>query len=559
MRKRLLSAVLICILLAILPASAWAQNYSFTLEQQTINAYINDDGTVALDYVLVFSNDPGASPIDFVDVGFPNPYYNLGEVTAEVNGQPVRNIEDSPYVDYGVALDLGDRAIRPGETGQVHVYVPNVRNLFYTDETEENYAAMQISSTWFDSDFVHGDTDLSVTIHFPPGVQPAEPRWHAAPAGFPEEPDTGFDSQGRIVYTWRNPDARGDRGYVFGASLPQSYIPATVVQTPPQPGLLESLGIDPEAVIGFTVCGGILGFIFLITAIAVAADRRRKLQYLPPKVSIGGHGIKRGLTAVEAAVLLETPMDKVLTMILFGVLKKGAAEVEAREPLELNVLEPLPDSLRTYEKDFLEAFETKDKRKVRRELQDVMVNLVKSVATKMKGFSKRETVAYYRDIMERAWGEVEAADTPEVKSQKFDEYMEWTMLDREFDDRTQEVFRHGPVFVPVWWGRYDPGYGGRTATGPARTTTPTPSAGRGGTSLPTLPGSDFAVTMVSGIQNFSSNVVGNVTDFTSRITNRTNPPPPPSRSGGWSSGGGSSCACACAGCACACACAGGGR
>ena len=46
------------------------------------------------------------------------------------------------------------------------------------------------------------------------------------------------------------------------------------------------------------------------------------MQYMPPKIAIEGHGIKRGLTAVEAAILMEQPLDKVMTMILFGVVKK---------------------------------------------------------------------------------------------------------------------------------------------------------------------------------------------------------------------------------------------
>jgi len=47
------------------------------------------------------------------------------------------------------------------------------------------------------------------------------------------------------------------------------------------------------------------------------------MQYLPPKISIEGKGIKRGLTAVEAGILLEEPLDKILTMILFGLIKKN--------------------------------------------------------------------------------------------------------------------------------------------------------------------------------------------------------------------------------------------
>ena len=65
------------------------------------------------------------------------------------------------------------------------------------------------------------------------------------------------------------------------------------------------------------------------------SNSRRKRQYLPPKISIEGHGIKRGLTAVEAAILLEEPLDKIMTMILFSVIKKNAAEVITRDPLEI--------------------------------------------------------------------------------------------------------------------------------------------------------------------------------------------------------------------------------
>ena len=72
--------------------------------------------------------------------------------------------------------------------------------------------------------------------------------------------------------------------------------------------------------------GGIAGLIVW----GINSDRRRKLQYLPPKIAIEGHGIKRGLTAVEAGILMEETMDKIMTMILFGVLKKNAATVTSR-------------------------------------------------------------------------------------------------------------------------------------------------------------------------------------------------------------------------------------
>jgi len=188
----------------------------------------------------------------------------------------------------------------------------------------------------------------------------------------------------------------------------------------------------------------------------------------------------------------------------------------------------------------------------------------------MKGFSRKESIAYYQQIIETAWKQVEAADTPEVKSAKYEEVMDWTMLDRDYDDRTRRTFSGGPVFVPVWWPRYDPSFPSQTGTS-SRPAASTPSAsgsgGGGGISLPNLPGSDFAASVVKGVQSFSTGVVGSLTDFTSGVTNRTNPLPKPTStpsSTKWRGGGSGgsfhcACACACACAGCACACAGGGR
>jgi hypothetical protein len=255
-------------------------------------------------------------------------------------------------------------------------------------------------------------------------------------------------------------------------------------------------------------------------------------------------------------VLLEQPLDKILTMILFAVVKKGAATVQSKEPLKLEITSPLPEGLYPYEAGLLQAFARPTPAEQRPLLQDMMVELVKSVSQKMKGFSRRETIAYYQDVMRRAWAEVEAAGTPEVKSQKYNEVMEWTMLDKNYGDRTEDVFRNTPIFIPTWWGHYDPGYG-RSVIKPSAAPI---SAGSG---TPSVPGADFAASLATGVQTFSSKVVGNINDFTSKITSITNPPPKPSpstyRGGGGAGGHGCACACACACAGCACACAGGGR
>ena len=555
MKRRLLTTILILILALTIPITALAQDYFFSLDKEVVNAYWNADGTLALDYLLTFTTQPGGHTIEFVDVGMPNGNFDFNSIKADINGNQLSISSDFQGTGSdGFAVDMGSYAIRPGQTGTVHVSVGRISGVLYKDDDDANYASAVFAPLYFQSNVITGKTDITVIYHLPPGVQPEEPKWHAAPAGFPSEPATAFDPQGRITYTWRNPNADGETQYKFGASFPKSYIPEGSIVTKP------AVSISSDAIgsfLGtmFIVC--FFGFFFLVLPILTAvSNNRRKLQYMSPRISIEGHGIKRGLTAVEAAILLEQPLDKVMTMILFGTIKKNAAQVITREPLKVGVISPLPDGLHDYEKNFLKAFEDDDAKTRRNLLQEMTVKLVKSVSEKMKGFSRRETIQYYTSIMEKAWQQVEAADTPEVKSQKFDEALEWTMLDKDYDDRTRRVFR-GPVFVPTWWGRYDPSY---PRSAPASSSMPSTPVSM--PSVPRLPGSDFASSVASGVQTFSQKVIGNVTDFTSRVTNVTNPPPPPPKSGaggGRGGSGGRSCACACACAGCACACAGGGR
>lgn len=553
MRRRLLSILLVTFLLILIYSPAAAQSYSFQVPKETVDVYWNSDGSLSLDYAWLFINNTSGHIIDYVDLGLPNSNYSQSNITASVNGNPVTDISSSGFEGEGccgVAIGLGSYSIAPGAQGTVLAHVENITGVLRVDSQDSNYASAVFDPSFFGSG-VTGQTDLIVTFHLPPGVKSEEPRWHSAPAGFPSQPVSGYDSQGRIIYEWENAKASASTQYEFGASFPKSYVPSSAIVTVTE---------NPFAGIG-NISGAILpilcigGFIAIVVA-GLASGSRRKNQYLPPKISIEGHGIKRGLTAVEAAILLEEPLDKIMTMILFGVIKKNAAEVTTRDPLELKVNQPLAEDLQPYEKDFLGAF-LKTGLDRRNDLRDMVVSLVKGVSEKMKGFSRQETVAYYRDITKRAWAQVEAANTPEVKSQKYEEVMEWTMLDKDYDGRTQDVFRNMPVFIPIWWGHYDPGFG-RAAAAPVGAPAAAPSA------APRMPAADFTKSITTGVQSFSAKVVGNINEFTSSITSRTNPPPKvptnTSSRGGFGGGGHScvcACACACAGCACACA--GGGR
>jgi hypothetical protein len=215
----------------------------------------------------------------------------------------------------------------------------------------------------------------------------------------------------------------------------------------------------------------------------------------------------------------------------------------SQEPLKLEKLPFKENGLRPYEKELVAAVD-KDGALGEKKLQDMLVSLIKAVEKKMKGFSHRETVEYYRKIVKTAWRLVEEAGTPDVKVEEFTNGLEWTMLDDDFEGHTRTVFVGYDVPRPVWWGRVAPAAG----------------AGPKGVSLdmPTLPGASFANAVVTRVEGVANGVVSKVESFTGKVTATTNPPPVRSSSGG-RSGGGSSCACACACAGCACACAGGGR
>ncbi len=530
-------------LLLVFSSPVFGQSYSFTVDQVIVDVYWESDGSARILYMIAFTNDPSGPPIEFVDIGTPSNNYNLGFMSATIDNITIAHIADSEYIPTGIELGLGSNAIQPGQKGIIIVDLGPISGLLYKDSQDDDYASARFEPNYYDREFVHGNTDVTVIFHLPPGVQPNEPRWHGAPSGWSSEPETYIDNEGRVVYLWHNPAANAYTEYEFGASFPSEYVPADSISS-------SSLRLDLSALTPICCFGGFFLLILGIIGLSAYSTNKRKLDYLPPKISIEGHGIKRGLTAVEAAILAETPLDRVLTMLLFAVVKKGAAKVVNEDPLTLERLEPAV-KVRDYERDFLEALIDKPKKKRRSNLQTVTINLVKSVQKKMKGFSLKETNAYYKSITKKAWQQVENAETPEIKSERFAEDIEWTMLDDNFDDRTKQVFRTGPVYVPMWWGSYRP-----SSIPSTKSAAPMPSGT--GMSLPTLPGSDFAASVVNSVQDTAAGLVGSIPGFTQGVTKTTNPPPPRSISSGSSrSGGGCACACACAGCACACA--GGGR
>jgi hypothetical protein len=255
--------------------------------------------------------------------------------------------------------------------------------------------------------------------------------------------------------------------------------------------------------------------------------RKRNKDYFDPKFCTVGAGPRRDLTAVEAAIVLERPIETVATMMLFGLIKKGKVKVESEEyPMKLAKLATEGDY--EYENGYLQAIET-DGTMNRPLLKKTMINLIDSVSTKLKGFDLEATKAYYERIYEKAWQQVKDAGTPEEFAKVLEDGNEWMMLDDDYERRMREIY-----VIPFIFHRHTTGTGSGT---------PTPVGGR----------ESIASRYMSQLKSASNNLVSDARSLTKEITAKVNPPPvysPTQGQRGGSFGGG---------CACACACAGGGR
>jgi hypothetical protein len=324
----------------------------------------------------------------------------------------------------------------------------------------------------------------------------------------------------------------------------------------------------------------LFGFLPLLAALYLVerGRRRRKLPYMPPIAQVEGGGIKRGLTAPEAAALLEMPLNKVLTLIIFGLLKKGVLRQTGEDPFQVEVTEGFRVAkgkqqerlqarrkaaqeagvaLHTYEQRFLDALDAKPGTPLHKiEFAEAMDWFLANVAKRMKGFDLSDTQDYYRSIVSRAVEQAKAIPEIPAREQALDRDMEWILL----DDGYPTVFNTPSYTYRPTWARPSGGGGLPSLPSGSGSGSFTPSfsnvaAGFAGwtentmgslaaaispSSLPSLAGKTGFVNL-SGVDKATANVFEALASSSSR------------------SGGGGGGGCACAGCACACACAGGGR
>jgi hypothetical protein len=610
-------------------APAYAQDYSFAVPQLDMEVYVQPDASIRIVYDITFENY-GRS-IDVVDIGLPHSDYDIGNMQASIDGVSLSDIRTSEYIDVGVEVHLDGQAIPSGQQGTLH-FEATMPDMVYQDTTNSDYASLQITPTWFDESAVRGSGTIRLAIHMLPTVEPDEVLYQ----------DVEFTEkvifEEHVVVLWQWTGTSMSEPHLVGVSFPQRGMDRVVRMTllqlieewlndnPGTRALLMLLAFVLLAVLFFRFSGGTGCTVFVILAaglgfvlfaygpsvlLAIPAlvvlifinERSLKNKpprdtYMPPIAQVEGGGIKRGLTAPEAAALLEMPLNKVLTLVIFGLLEKGILKQTNADPLTVRVSEPFRtwdnatyrDSLKrrrkqrrqvaqeqgtvihTYEDYFLDQIERHPETPVQEiDFSKPMERLLKLTAAKMEGFDLSDTQEYYRRVIDRAMEQASELGEIEQREQYLDKYLPWVMMDERYPT---VLTRGGYHYWPIWMrpgrsarrsarsggrginlsgGDRGGGAPGRTSFGDvAGSFAGWTESTMGGLAAAIMPGSMSLPDAKGGLVDLSGvdRVTGDVFEALAESSGS---------GGSGGSGGSSGCACACAGCACACACAGGGR
>ncbi|HNT77680.1 MAG TPA: hypothetical protein PKH77_21920 [Anaerolineae bacterium] len=597
---------------------AAAQSYRFAVPELNMQVYVQPDASVKIVYDITFENY--GSTIDVVDIGLPHKDYRISTMKASINGVNLGQIYKSEYIDIGVEVHLGSQSIPRGGRGTLH-FECTMPNLVYQDTTRKEYASLQITPTWFDANSVQGTGKIQIAIYMLEGISPDDMLYQ-------KEPFTNKAMyQGRAAALWQWTDKKATSAHLVGVSFPKQGMQQVMRMSLfelankwliENPVMLFFLGMGGVLLFGFlffrftggtgislfVILLGVAGlitfaapfllllalpaFVVLIIINETSLKKRRK-TYLPAVAQVEGGGIKRGLTAPEAAVLLEMPLNKVLTLVIFGMLEKGLLRQVQEAPLKVEVVEEFrtignpnittPKERRdfwrdvaqrkgtvihAYEEGFLHELEKHPDAPIKSlNFSGPMKALIEITVAKMKGFDLSDTQDYYRRVMTRAMEQAQAIGEIEQREQYLDKYLPWVMLN---DSYPTVMTHHSYHYWPRWshprhihgglsasrpsGSSSRPAVGGRTTAGDVAGSfagwAENTMGGLAGALLPgsmNLPGGKGGFIDLSG----ADRITGDIFEAMAKA----------SASSGSGGGGGRSCACA--GCACACACAGGGR
>ena len=526
-KRIILLAVIILAATTLTLNSASAQTRDYSITHEWVQIWINPDGTVDLIYDMSLTLQSGPN-IRYVYVGQPNGDFTIGEASDQY-GRTLSSSDASSGSDYRVQVNLST-PLAAGETINFSLST-NVARMIFEDTMNPGNVGMQFVPTWWEEAVID---DLRVLIVLPEGVTQE----------MIKTTSVFYNStqvvEGHVGVYWEKQNLSPNERYPVGVSFPAQYVQN--YEKPPTGAIafLQNYG-PPLFAFGFVIV--VVGFVVVVA---------RKKAYLSPTVSMETLGVKRGLTAVEASYLLALKPTQIVTEILYSLLQKRAVWTESVNPsLKLKIMPEFKDRtgtkenpLRYYEIDFLNAVKP-DGALDEEKLAHTVMYLRDTTEQKLRGYSRNDTIDYYRKIVAQAWSQVEQAGTVELASKAYDEQLLWLLLDPNNRTRTETAFRNRAFEPSPLWFWYWYGY---THYNPNPSYRPNINAPTQSGKPPAIPGADFANNIATAMEKTSSNFVLSIEKFANAIlpaAPKASHEPVHKRA---------DCVCACAACACACAC-----
>src|SRR5271157_7508 len=565
MYRRLASIFLILLIALFLVPYAGAQTTtSWQVGDQHVILDIDSSGTVSMQYMINATIQQGVWTEVWVPVS--DSSQQVQSVTA--NGQQ-HSFDMGTYSNGVTNVMIEGFNLNPGD--HVSLTINSTLSNFVYQSDQPGYDIVTFAPVYWDMPI----TDTQVKFYLPGNISKDQV---FTGTGLPQYDNFGVENDRTWVY-FQNTNLAPDEQFQVAVSFPDTYMAsgAAVAGNTGGSGFGGSgQTIDVGGVFDTLLslaCPGIIVLIVIIGLIGSIGSYNRK-PYSSPVVSMDGIGVNKGLDPVEAATLLRVDPKRVLTMIMFGMMKKGNVKLLSTEPVKLQLVSS--QGVNYYEKLFADAIV--DDKLNEDKLLDCFKVLARRVVDKTRPYSRKDTEDYYRSKIDESWEQIKAVDTPELKLEKYDTNMFWLMADDQFTKKTTDYVANAPgsstFNVPTyyWWypyyfglpRYYGTGYGGV----PQQPSGMPPQAGTAKAPAPTNQTTtsveSFAKSITHSVESTSAGVVGSVDGFLG-VRNQANAPPPKpaftpsSGGGGRSSCACVSCACACAHCACACACAGGGH
>ncbi len=504
--------IVLCIQITILEVPSAEAQVEYSVSQEWAQIWVNSDGSIDLQYNITLTYLSG-SPQGIVTVGMPKGGFQI-QNAKDISGNGLQY----SYLSNGVEVTLmGPIILNQPKTFTVYAIVPGMVS---PDSTNPGNVGMQFIPTTFAS--ASGSIgDVRVAIVLPQGVNSSQVKY---PTGAPF--DNVFMQGNNLVVFWERPNWQPSQQFTVGVSFPSKYV---------------TLGpnILPYVIIGLVL------LVIIVVVIIIILKRRRKAPYEKPKVAVEALGALHGLTAVEAALVIALKPARVLTMILFGLMMKHKIQVTATEPLvkvkELQTPQGAAvPSLRYYEIDYLKSIEPNGTLNEVK-LAQTYLGLRDNVDRRLRGYSRTDTMNYYKSVVAKAYDQVSRAGTPELRGEAVEQNIDWLLADENIAERFNNLPGDAVILPRLgwWWYWYWP------PTGPAARTGSPPAVG----DVKPIPIQEFANNMVKGLETTSNNIVKDIQSFTNRLV-------APQQAADRSVRGASHCVCACHACACACACVG---